>query len=133
MPLNTDVFTINKLHELPSCITDEFPDIICIAKVEPKNFKIFFSLIEYNIVGYNIEALNIVQDTGRGKLLFIKYKLVDISLFTDSVPQKVIACEDVTNNDKSLIIACVYHSPNSTADNTNSLNQTFRAMEGRYY
>ena len=42
MPLNTDVFTINKLHELPSRITDEFPDLICIAKVEPKNFKKVF-------------------------------------------------------------------------------------------
>ena len=52
----------------------------------------------------------------------IKYKLVDISLFTDSVPQKVIACEVVINNGDSLIIASVYRSPNSTADNTNSFN-----------
>ena len=52
----------------------------------------------------------------------IKHKFVDISLFTDSVPQEAIACEVVTNNDNSLIIACVYRSPNSTADNTNSLN-----------
>ena len=84
------------------------------------------SLVEYNTVGNNSQVLNIVQDTGRGMLLFIKkdikYKFVDISLFTDSVPQEAIACEVVTNNDNSLIIACVYRSPDSTADNTNSLN-----------
>ena len=40
----------------------------------------------------------------------IKYKLVDISLFTNSVPQEVIVCEVVTNNGNSLIIACVYRS-----------------------
>ena len=28
--------------------------------------------MNYDIVGYNTEALNIVQDTGRGVLLFIK-------------------------------------------------------------
>ena len=57
----------------------------------------------------------------------IKYKLVDVSLFTDSVPQEVIECEVVTNNGNSLIIACVYRSPNSTADNTNT------ALAERYY
>ena len=134
---NTDVFTMNKLHKLSSRITDEFPDIICIAEVKPKNFKRTLSLLEYNIVGYNTEALNIVQDTGRGMLLFIKKdiksKLVDISLFTDSVPQEVIACKIVTNNGNSLIIACVNRSPNSTADNTNSLNRSLRTLTERYY
>ena len=105
---------MNKLHELSSRITDEFPDIICIAEVKPKNFKRTLSLVEYNIVGENTETLNIVQHTSRGMLLFIKkdikYKLVDISLFTDSVPQEVIVCEVVTNNGNSLIIACVYRS-----------------------
>ena len=43
---NTDVFTINKLHELSSRITDEFPDIICIPEVKPKNFKGTLSLVE---------------------------------------------------------------------------------------
>ena len=62
----------------------------------------------------------------------IKYKLVGISLFTDSVPQEVIACQVVTNNSNSLSIACVYCSPNSTADNTNSLNQSLRALAERY-
>ena len=63
----------------------------------------------------------------------IKYKLVDISLFTDSAPQEVTVCEFGTNNGNSLIIACVYHSPNYTADNTNSLNQCLRALAERYY
>ena len=78
---NTDVFTFNKLYELHGCITDEFPEIICIAEVKPKNFKRTLPLVEYNTEGYNTEALNIVQDTGRDMLLFIKkdikYKLVD--------------------------------------------------------
>ena len=63
----------------------------------------------------------------------IKHKLVDISLFTDSVPQEVIAYEVVTNNGNNLIIACVYRSPNSTADNSNSLNRSLRALVERYY
>ena len=63
----------------------------------------------------------------------IKQKLVDVSLFTDSVPQEVTACEVVTNNGNSLIIACVYRSSTSTADNTNSLNRSLRALAERYY
>ena len=63
----------------------------------------------------------------------IKYKLVDISLFTNSAPQEVIAYEIVTNNGNSLIITCVYRGPNSTADNTNSLNRSLRALAERYY
>ena len=134
---NTDVFTINKSHDLSSRITDEFPDTICIAEVKSNNFKSILSLVVHDVVGYNTEALNIVQDAGRGMLLFIKkdikYKLVDISLFTDSVPQEVIACEVATNNDNGLIIAYVYRSPNSTVDNTNSLNRTLGGLAERYY
>ena len=63
----------------------------------------------------------------------IKYKLVDISLLTDSVPQEVIVCEVVTNNNNSLIMTCVSRIPNSPADNTNSLNRTLRALAERYY
>ena len=59
--------------------------------------------------------------------------MVDVSLFTDSVPQELIACEVVTNNGNNLIISCVYRSPNSTADNTNSLNRSLRALAERYY
>ena len=128
---------MNKLHELSSRITDEFPGIIFIAEIKPKNFKRTLSLVEYNIVGENTETLNIVQHTSRGMLLFIKkdikYKLVDISLFTDSVPQEVIVCEVVTNNGNSIIIECLYRSPNSTADNTNSLNRSLRALAERCY
>ena len=31
------------------------------------------------------------------------------------------------------MIACVYRSPNSAADNTNSLNLSLRALAERYY
>ena len=65
---------MNKLHESSSRITDEFPDIICIAEVKPKNFKRTL-LVEYNIVVYNTEAFNIVPDTGRGMLLLIKKEI----------------------------------------------------------
>ena len=36
-------------------------------------------------------------------------------------------------SDYSLIIASVYRSPNSTADNTNSFNRSLRALAERYY
>ena len=65
------------------------------------------------------------------KQIYIRCKLVDISFFTDSVPQEVIACEAVRNNDNSLIIAFV--CLNSTADNTNSSDITLRALAERYY
>ena len=64
---------------------------------------------------------------------YIKYKLVGISFFTDSVLQEVIAYEVVKNDDNSVIMAGVYRSSNSTVDNTNSLNWTLRALAERYY
>ena len=124
------MFSLQKISPL-----DTKNKLVADTSFKPKKFKRTLLLVEYNIVEYNTKALIIVQDTGRGMLGFtnIKCKLVDISLFTDSAPQEVIACEVVTNNDINLIIACVYHSPNSTADNTNSLNQTLRALAERYY
>ena len=72
---NCDVLTISKLHELPSLILMENPDIVCLPKVKPKNFQRTLTLSEYSIFGYNMEPLNILNQNGRGMLLYLKNDL----------------------------------------------------------
>ena len=69
---NADVFTTDKLNELKGQLDCDYPDVVCIAEVKPKNFIRTLSLVEYYINGYNLEAINIVHDEGRGMLLYIK-------------------------------------------------------------
>ena len=89
----------------------DYPDIVCIAEVNPKNFIRTLSLVEYYINGYNLEAINILEDEDRGMLLYIKksiqYHLLGQFLFTSILTQETTVCELKTEDSNLLAIACV--------------------------
>ena len=120
---NADVLATDKLNELKVQIDFDYPDIVCIAEVKPKNFIRTLSLVEYYFNGYNLEAINILEDEGSGMLLYItksiQYHLLDQFLFTSILAQEIIVCELKTEDSNLLAIACVSRSPNS--DNLNVL------------
>ena len=78
---NGDVLTTDKLNELKVQIDCGYPDIVCIDEVKPKNFIRTLSLVEYYINDNNLEVINILEDEGRGMLLYIRksiqYNLLD--------------------------------------------------------
>ena len=92
----------------------DYPDIVCIAEVKPKNFIRTLSLVEYYINGYNLEAINILDGEGRGMLLYIKksiqYHLLDQFLFTGILTQEIIICELKTEDSNLLAILCLHRS-----------------------
>ena len=110
----------------------DYPDIVCIAEVNPKNFIRTLSLVEYYINGYNLEAINILEDEGKGILLYIKksveYYLLDQFLFTSIVTQEIIVCELKTEDSNLLAIA----SPNSTINNSYNLNVLLKNISDKY-
>ena len=114
----------------------DYPDIVCIAEVKPKNFIRTLSLVEYYINGYNLEAINILEDEGKGMLLYIKksiqYHLLDQFLFTSILTQEIIVCELKTEDSNLLAIACVYRSPNSTVNNSDNLNVLLKNISDKY-
>ena len=69
---NYDVFNISKQEELCSRVATNSPDISCLLEVKPKNFSRTLSLVEYKLDGYLLEQCNILLDSGRGMLLYIK-------------------------------------------------------------
>ena len=62
---NADILTTDKLNELKRQIDCDYPDIVYIAKVKPKNFIRTLSSVEYYINGYNLQAINILDDEGK--------------------------------------------------------------------
>ena len=111
---NADVLTTDKLNKLKGQIDCDYLDIVRIAEVKPKNFIRTLSLVEYYINAYNLEAINILDDEGRGMLLYIKksiqYHLLDQFLFTGILTQEIIICELKTEDSNLLAIPCHHRS-----------------------
>ena len=117
---NADVLTTD--NELKGQIDCDYPEIVYIDEVKRKNFIRTLSLVEYYINGYNLEAINILADKGRGIKKSIQYHLLDKFLFTNVLTQEIIICELKTEDSNLLAIACVYWSPNSAVINLDNLN-----------
>ena len=107
---NAHVLTTDKLNELKGQTDCDYPDIVCTAEVKSKNFIKTLSLVEYYINGYNLEAINILHDEGRGMLLYIKksiqYHLLDQCLFTSILTQEIITCE-LKKEGSNLLAVCI--------------------------
>ena len=66
------VLTTDEQYELKGQIDCDYPDIVCITEVKPKNFVRTLSLVECYINGYILQVINILVDEGRCMLLYIK-------------------------------------------------------------
>ena len=67
-----DVLATPKLHELSSLFLTENQEIICLSQVKPKNFQRTLTHSEYNIFGYNVGPLDILNQDDIGMLLYLK-------------------------------------------------------------
>ena len=70
--INCDVSNTSKQQELCSRVATNSSDTFCLLEVKPKNFSRSLNLVEYKIDGYLLEQNNILLDSGRGTLLYIK-------------------------------------------------------------
>ena len=86
--------------------------VLVLIQIVPKSFSRKVSLVEYKLDGYLLEQSNILLDSGRGMLLYIKnniqYQKLDISSIANSNPSEIIAVELMLK--ENIILACVYRS-----------------------
>ena len=121
---NADVL-YNKLDELKIRLNEDTSinyDIIGITETNYKNIKDKPNILEYNLVGYDIFH-NDTLDTKiphRGIILYIKknLKATQISFVNSCFNESIWVSIDLKFNE-TLLIGCIYRSPNSN-DNNNS-------------
>ena len=112
----------------------EYPDIISLTEIFPK--KSLFGPVEefYNLEGY----VKIISDLeiGRGVLIYIKSVLSPIQeiiknsihKFNESVWAKI-----KLNATDTLLVECIYRSPNSTRENTDLLFRLLRNVSKKKF
>ena len=120
MYTNIDSF-MNKRVELKTVIEDQKPDIIAITEMKPKNAR--YELQESEIQLENYSCISNISGSGRGVALYVakalNYTEVEKlnSLYNDSV-----WCALTTGNKETVLIGCIYRSPNSEVDDNVKLN-----------
>ena len=126
---NAHVLTADKLNQLKEPKDCDYPDLVCIAEVKPKNFIRTSSLVEYYINGYNLEAI-------RGMLIYlrkcIQYHVLEQLLFANILTREIIICELRKKDSYLLAIACVSRSTNSTVNNEDNLNVLLKNTSDKY-
>lgn len=110
----------------------EQPEIIAISEIKPKHFKTPLYLAQFNLPDYNIEEINILDDKGRGMLLYVHssvvYNLVDIYKFE---VEEAVVCELQTKEADKLYICSLYRSPSSDEGNNNNINELIKWLSNK--
>ena len=71
---NCDVFNTLKQQELCSRVATNSPDIICLLEVNQRILVVHYVLQNIKLMDTLLEQNNILLDSGRGMLLYIKKK-----------------------------------------------------------
>ena len=118
MYTNADTLT-NKLEELSIRVADTKPDIICVTEVYPKNKKSETQEIELELSGYTMFH---TDSPKRGVIMYLANHLIGYQIKLESEFEENVVCKVVTNNKEELVLAAIYRSPESKADNNDKLN-----------
>ena len=134
---NADQFTHSKKDELQQRILTEKPLVIAVSEVKIKNSK-ERSAEDYSIDGYTINQTNLLNDTGRGIIIYTHDSL-DKSTIQIEVKNKFEeACllEIRLRGGDVLLFGCIYRSPTSTPEsneNNENLNNLIRSISDKSY
>ena len=123
MYTNADVLT-NKLDLLKARCQIESPQIVGVNEVKPKNQRYKVLPAEFNMkeLGFDMFENNIIEDRGRGQVLYVSKELNAKRVYLDSqFEEATVVKVDLRNKDK-LLIVLVYRSPNSEDKNNSNLN-----------
>ena len=115
---------MNKRNVLMQSIYSQNADVICISEVLPKNVSIPVTNAEIKIPGYhcfnNLES----KFCHRGVLIHVKDTLDATSFELSTDFAECTGCEvKFENENKNLMIFCVYRSPNNSDENDIKLNE----------
>ena len=107
---------LNKRDELTALVNVHQFDIIGITEVLPKNRNSSIDDVEWCIPGYNKFSENFDDYTGRGIIVYIKESITAVILQTNYTHVEVVQVAIPLEGRHSLLIQCIYRSPNSDKD-----------------
>lgn len=120
-----------KKEELYSLIEMENPDIIALSEILPKNSTLPIVEEYYNIDNYDRVISNI--NKGRGVVIYIKNSFHSQEITFETLYEESVWCSVKLNNNDTLLVGCVYRSPNSSETNNVNLFKLLREVsENRY-
>ena len=125
--LNADVLT-NKMSELLFILNSENPDIVVISEVLPKNCNRIIHKEEFTVPNYEmVPHPNIITNTGRGSLIYLKknltYKKIEVGSKKEKLDEfeESIILEINLNKTDRLVCASIYRREKSSDVNNMKL------------
>ena len=118
-------------EELTVIIQESSPDIIGITEVFPKNKLFDNQEIFYQINNYNLFTVNLQE--GRGVILYVKSDLFAEQVYFEPDFQEAVWCRVKLKNRDTLLVGCIYRSPNSTEANFQHLKTLMSSCRDTHY
>ncbi|XP_021373499.1 uncharacterized protein LOC110463320 [Mizuhopecten yessoensis] len=112
------------MEELKLIVEESKPDIIALTEILPKNTLFDPWARNLNLEGYN-QFNNKDKDFRRGVAIYIRDNLDVISLDDGLNYQEAVWCKITLNKSDSLLLGCVYRSPNCDGENFTQLSELF--------
>ena len=116
----------NKLIELRDVVrlSEDTPHIIAVTEVKPRNCRYGITKSEISLDGYNLHTKNVENKTGRGIALYVHNSLHAAPMDKQNNIEEEEWIKIRLQQDDTLIIGCIYRSPNSTSENNDRLNES---------
>ncbi len=114
---------VNKMTEFRARVGDIAPDIIVVTEAKPKNARYMPLVAEYAVEGYDMFRLNMDCIGGRGIILYTSTDLEAEPYEVDPSFNEIVCAKMKLGPEEDLLVAAVYRSPNSTAENNDDLNR----------
>ena len=123
---NADCLTTNNYHELIQLVQQNNVEIVAITETNPK---ITQQAIDPNDV-YEMKGFDMFYngEVGRGIIMYIHSSLKAVEINYDKKYEEVIWLQLKLINDKKILLACIYRSPNSPRDNSELMIKMMNEM-----
>ena len=133
MFMNADQFTHAKKDELQQRIVTEKPLVIAVSEVKTKKGN-DRTENDYSIEGYTINPTNLLNDIGRGIIIYTHNSLDKSTVQIEVTNKYEEACllEIRLRGGDVLLFGCIYRSPSTTLDSTENNDNLNNLMKFVY-
>ena len=123
----------NKFEELKLRVKAEKTHIILITEVNNKHVKIKPELVTFQLEGYQLFQQN-VSAQGRGIIIYVRDSIsgvLEVTAKQEFSENKILSVK--FNNNKSLLVACLYRSESGTRENNENMLKLIQGIEKMKY
>ena len=114
---------LNKLPELKLRVKNLNPCIVAVTEINPKHTRFSPTEPELQIENYDLFFNTLNSSDSRGCALYVKKDMGASAVTTFANYGDQVWCQVNLNNTDTMLIGCIYRSPNSTYENNAALNQ----------